>query len=97
MGISNQQRITDRKTAEEMIAAIKSMDNGERIQFLKYLFHHHFDSRFGEDRDIASQNQIEDALDRQLSEDEMLVMKIAYGNGYFTGGKDGMEKVLKRY
>jgi len=27
----------------------------------------------------------------------MLVMKIAYRNGYFRGGKDGMEKVLRGY
>ncbi|WP_332650226.1 hypothetical protein [Lysinibacillus sp. 54212] len=95
MGTSNNQSITNQKTAEEMINALQNMNNGERIKFLEYLFHTHFDSRIGDDPDTASQNQIEDALDRQLSEDEMLVMKIAYGNGYFTGGKDGMEKVLK--
>ena len=83
------------KASEEMIEATKHMDNGERIKYLEYLFHAHFDSRFTDDYDLATKHEIEDVLDRDLTEDEMLVMKIAYGNGYFRGGKDGMEKVLK--
>lgn len=84
-------------TAEQMISLIKGMENIERNKFLEYLFHAHFDSRFTDDYDLATKYQIEDTLDRNLTEDEMLVMKIAYRNGYFRGGKDGMEKVLRGY
>ncbi|MGA3602195.1 hypothetical protein [Lysinibacillus agricola] len=82
-------------TAEQMITLIKNMENIDRNKFLEYLFHAHFDSRFTGDYEMASKYQIDDVLDRDLTEDELLVMKIAYGNGYFRGGKDGMEKVLK--
>ncbi|MEB2282600.1 hypothetical protein LAV73_21980 [Lysinibacillus xylanilyticus] len=82
-------------TAEQMISLIKDMENIERNKFLEYLFHAHFDSRFTDEYDLAIKHEIEDVLDRDLTEVEMLVMKIAYENGYFIGGKDGMEKVLK--
>lgn len=85
------------KASEEMIEATKHMDNGERIKYLEYLFHSHFDSRFTDDYGLATKHEIEDVFDRDLTEDELLVMKIAYGNGYFRGGKDGMEKVLRGY
>ncbi|MEK4172170.1 hypothetical protein MHI22_11630 [Lysinibacillus sp. FSL L8-0312] len=78
-----------------MISLIKVMKNGEHNKFLEYLFHAQFDSRITEDYDLATKHEIEDVLNRDLTEDERLVMKIAYGNGYFRGGKDGMEKVLK--
>lgn len=84
-------------TAEQTISLIKDMENGERNKFLEYLFHAHFDSRFTDDYDLATKHEIEDALDRDLTEDEMLVMKVAYRNGYFRGGKDGVEKVLRGY
>jgi len=80
--------------AGQMISLIKDMENIERNKFLEYLFHTHFDSRFADDYELATKHEIEDVLDRDLTEDERLVMKIAYGNGYFRGGKDGMEKVL---
>jgi len=82
-------------TAEQMISLIKGMENIERNKFLEYLFHAHLDSRFTKDYDLATKHEIEDVLDRDLTEDEMLIMKKAYGNGYFRGGKDGMDKVLK--
>lgn len=82
-------------TAEQMISLTRNMENGQRIDFLEYLFHAHFDSRFVGDVDLVIKNRIEDSLDRDLTEDERLVMKIAYESGYFRGGKDGMEKVLK--
>ncbi|MFM9532393.1 hypothetical protein [Lysinibacillus sp. IITD104] len=85
------------KTAEQMISLVKDMENGERNKFLEYLFHAHFDSRTTDDYDLATLNQIEDNLDRDLTEEEMLIMNIAYGNGYFRGGKDGIDKVLKGY
>ncbi|WDV07136.1 hypothetical protein [Lysinibacillus irui] len=84
-------------TAEQMISLIKDMENIERNKFLEYLFHTHFDSRFTGDYEMATKNQIDDILDRDLTEDELLVMNIAYCNGYFRGGKDGMEKVLRKY
>ncbi len=65
--------------------------------FLEYLFHAHFDSRFTGDNKMATKYQIDDILDRDLTEGELLVMKITYCNGYFRGGKDGMEKVLRGY
>lgn len=68
------------------------MENIERNKFLEYLFHTHFYSRFTGDYDLANKHEIEDTLDRDLTEDELHVMKIAYGNGYFSGGKDGAER-----
>ena len=82
-------------TAAQIISLIKDMENIERNKFLEYLFHTHFDSRFTGDYDLATKHEIEDVLNHDIKEDEMLVMKISYGNGYFRGGKDGMEKVLK--
>ena len=82
-------------TAEKMIVLIEDMENIERNKFLEYLFHAHFDSRFTDDYEMATKYQIDDVLDRDLTEDELFVMKIAYGNGYFIGGKDGMGQVLK--
>lgn len=96
-GIRQEKQVVTSKTAEQMISLIKDMANGERNDFLEYLFHTHFDSRSTGDYELATKYQIEDTLDRDLSEDELLVMKIAYGNGYFTGGKDGMEKLLRGY
>ncbi|KON89672.1 hypothetical protein AF332_24520 [Sporosarcina globispora] len=89
--------MTDEKqmTAEEMIKFIKNMENGQRIKFLDYLFHAHFDSRSRGDMSLATRYYIEDYLDRTLTEEEIEIMKLAYDNGYFVGGKDGMEKVLK--
>lgn len=84
-------------TAEKMISLIKDMENIERNKFLEYLFYTHFDSRFTDDYDLATEHQVVDTLDRDLTEDELLVMKVAYGNGYFRGGKDGMDKVLRGY
>lgn len=94
-GIRQEKQVVTSKTAEQMISLINDMENGERNKFLEYLFHTHFDSRFTDDYDLATKHEIDDVLDRDLTDDELLVMKIAYGNGYFRGGKDGMEKVLK--
>lgn len=82
-------------TAFQMIESIKNMDNDQRIKFLEYLFHAHFDSRPIADMNLATKNYIEDNLDRNLSEEEVLIMKLAYDNGYDFGCKDGMERVLK--
>lgn len=89
--------VPEMKSADEMKTLINNMENVERNKFLEYLFNAHFDSRFTDDYDLATKYQIEDTLDRDLTEDELLVMKIAYGNGYFRGGKDGMDKVLRGY
>lgn len=89
--------VSEMKSAEQMISLTQNMENGQRIEFLEYLFHAHFDSRFKDDYDLATKHEIEDVLDRDLTEDELLAMKIAYGNGYFRGGKDGMDKVLRGY
>ncbi|MCH7320285.1 hypothetical protein LZ480_00165 [Solibacillus sp. MA9] len=83
--------------ADQMISLIKSMENIERNKFLEYLFYTHFDSRFTDDYDLAKKYQVEDTLNRDLTEDELLVMKVAYGNGYFRCGKEGMDKVLRGY
>lgn len=96
-GIRQEKQVVTSKTAEQMISLIKDMENVERNKFLEHLFHAHFDSRSTDDYDLATLNQIEDNLDRDLTEEEMLIMNIAYGNGYFRGGKDGIDKVLKGY
>lgn len=82
-------------TADQMIEAIKNMENGERIKFLEYLFHAHFDSRSKGDMNQATKNDIEDYLDRNLTEEELQIMKLAYDNGYHVGCKNGMEQALK--
>ncbi|MBD8522305.1 hypothetical protein [Lysinibacillus fusiformis] len=71
------------------------MENIERNKFLEDLYHNYFDSRVTGDYDLATINQIEDNLERDLTEEEMFIMNIAYWNGYFSGGKDGMDKALK--
>lgn len=63
-------------TAEQMISLIKNMENIDRNKFLEYLFHAHFDSRFTGDNKMATKYQIDDILDRDLTEGELLVMKI---------------------
>lgn len=89
------QQLVESIYVDQMIVLMKNMENGKRIEFLEYLFHNHFDSRSTGDNELATKYQIEDTLERDLTEDEKLVMKIAYANGYFTGGKDGIDKVLK--
>lgn len=86
--ISQGQQVDMHKTSEQMIAPI---ENGQRLD----LFFNHSDLRFKGDYELETKYQIENTLDRDLTEDEKLVMKIAYGKGYFIGGKDGMDKVLK--
>lgn len=82
-------------TAEQMISCMKDMENGERIKFLEYLYHAHFNSGQPiEDMILAVRNHIEDYIDRDLTEEENLVMKLAYDNSYWVGFKNGMEKAL---
>lgn len=90
--------MTDEKqmTAEEMITFMKNMDNGQRNKFLEYLSHTHFNSGQPiEDMILAVRYHIEDYIDRNLSEEEIEIMKLAYENGYDVGVNIGMEKVFK--
>lgn len=96
-GIIQGQQIVTPKTVEQVISIIQDMGNEERNKILEYLFHADFGLRDTVNHDLATINQIEDNLDRDLTEEEMLITKIAYWNGYFSGGKDGMDKVLKGY
>lgn len=81
--------------AEQMADLMNNMENGERILFLEYLFHNHFDIRPTGDRIVATTNYIEDQLDRELTAEELEVMKLAYDTAYGFGCKDGMDKALK--
>lgn len=81
--------------ANEMIEAMRNMENGERVKFLEYLFHNHFDNRRKDDMNVATKNRIKDYIDRNLTEEETLIMKLAYEIGHNVGCKDGAEKVLK--
>ncbi|PGT75540.1 hypothetical protein [Priestia megaterium] len=81
--------------AEQMISFMENMDNGERLTFLEYLFHNHFDIRPTGNRIVATTNYIEDQLDRKLTAEELEIMKLAYDTAYGFGCKDGMDKALK--
>lgn len=82
--------------AEQMIIHTKNMENGERIEFLHYLSDTHF-KRWEptEDMILPVQYHIEDRIDRNLSEEEIEIMTVAYRNGYSIGFDAGMEKVFK--
>lgn len=82
-------------TAEQMITFMKEMENGQRIEFLKYLFLNNFDSRVNIDMVLATRNHIEDYLERTLTKEEMKIIELAYETGYQRGIKDGVEKLLK--
>ncbi|MBK3497407.1 hypothetical protein JFL43_21855 [Viridibacillus sp. YIM B01967] len=82
--------------AERMISFMKNMENGERLLFLEYLSNNHFNSGQPiEDMILAVRNHIEDYLDRNLSEEEIEIMNLAYKNGHGVGFNVGMEKALK--
>lgn len=83
-------------TAEQMISYMKNMENGERLLFLEYLSNNHFNSGQPiKDMNLATKNYIEDYLDRNLSEEEIEIMKLAYKTGHGVGFNIGMEKALK--
>ncbi|MFP3726959.1 hypothetical protein U8V72_17425 [Priestia filamentosa] len=84
-----------KKTSEEMIEYMKNMNNVEKNKYLEWLFHEHFDTRAGANLILATQHHLEDDLQRDLTEDEMHVMKFSYEAAYHRGGKDGVEKALK--
>ncbi|MEH7018082.1 MULTISPECIES: hypothetical protein [Bacillus] len=44
---------------------------------------------------LATRNYIEDYMDRKLTEEEILIMNLAYDNGYSVGWTNGMDNVLK--
>lgn len=82
--------------AEQMIKSMKEMENGERIKFLEWLYHNHFYSgEITADMSEAVHYYIEDRIDRELTEGELEVMKLAYREGYNTGHRDGIKQALK--
>lgn len=81
--------------AEQMADLMNNMENGERILFLEYLFHNHFDTRPTGNRIVATTNYIEDQLDRELTAEELEIMKLTYDTAYGFGCKDGIDKALK--
>lgn len=84
------------KTATEMIQYMKDMDNGERIELLIYLFDNHFNHRPTKgDMSVETKHYIEDYIDRDLTEDETLIMKLAYDTGYSKGCFNGRDQVIK--
>lgn len=46
------------KTYEDMISLMKNMDNAEKIKYLEWLCHNHFDSRSNGDIKLATRNYI---------------------------------------
>ncbi|MFE9079839.1 hypothetical protein [Bacillus mobilis] len=78
--------------AEQIIKLKKNMDNGERIKYLDLLFHKHFDSRSKGDMTLATTNYIEDYIDRNLTEEGILIMKLAYENCYSVGCENEIEQ-----
>lgn len=78
-----------------MIKSMKDMENGERIKFLEYLYNAHFNSRPNVDMNLATKNHIEGYIDRDLTEEETIIMKLAYDTGYGVGFNIGMEKAFK--
>ena len=87
--------MTNKMNAEQMADLMNNMENGERILFLEYLFHNYFDMRPTGDMVVTTTNYIEDRLDRELTAEELEVMKLAYDTGYGLGCKHGLEKALK--
>lgn len=83
------------KTCEKMIEYMNFMENSERIEFLSYLFHNHFDSRTIGKVSTATMAYIEGYLQRKLTDEEIVIMKLAYDWGHFAGKKRGMKQVLK--
>lgn len=82
-------------TENQMIELMKNMENGERIQFLDWLYNNHFNSRPIGDMTLATKNHIENYLDRNLTEEEIEIMKLAYKNGYGVGCDKGIKQALK--
>ena len=72
-------------TCEEMIEYVKHMENSERIKFLDYLFHSHSDSRIQRGVSTATRAYIEGYLGRKLTDEEIVILKLAYDWGHFTG------------
>lgn len=68
------------------------MENGERIKLLEELFHKHYDNRPNGDVRVATKNYIEDYFEKNLTEDEIKLMNIAYDEGFQTGWKSTYDK-----
>ena len=84
-------------SATQMVDLLKNMNNGERIDFLGWLYDNYFNSKPVQDTPLvtkATNNHIEDYLDRDLTEDELNVIKLAYEDGYYAGCHKGRKQVL---
>lgn len=44
---------------------------------------------------LVVRDHIEDHIDRNLTEEEATIMKLAYENGHWVGFNNGMKKLLK--
>lgn len=83
-------------TAEQMISFMKNMENGQRYEFLHYLNENHF--KRGEPMEnmtLAVRYRIEDDLDRDLTVEELSILKQAYDHGYSVGYDFGLIKGFK--
>ncbi|MBK0072366.1 hypothetical protein [Bacillus sp. S56] len=85
----------DQKTCEEMIEYMKHMENSERGRFLDHLLHNHVDSSAMRNVSTATRAYIEGYLQRELTDEEFIIMKLAYAWGHFVGGRNGIKQVLK--
>ncbi|GAB6620011.1 TPA: hypothetical protein ACOQ39_004093 [Bacillus cereus] len=83
----------DQKTCEEMIKYMKHMENSERFRLLDYLFHNHSDSKRPVGVSAPTKAYIEGYLERKLTIDEIVILKLAYDWGHFVGEERGMKQV----
>ncbi|MDA2548327.1 hypothetical protein CN419_15960 [Bacillus cereus] len=81
------------KSVEEMIEYMKHMENSERGRFLDYLLHNHVDSSTMRNVSTATRAYIEGYLQRELTDEEIIIMKLAYDWGHFVGEKRRMKQV----
>lgn len=84
-----------KKTCGKMIEYMNFMENSERIEFLSYLFQNHFDSNIQDGVSRPTRAYIEGYLQRKLTDEEIVIMRLAYDWGHFIGEKSGMKQVLK--
>lgn len=90
--VTGEETNDNQMTAEQILKAMEIMDNGERIKLLEALFHKHYDNRPNGDLILATKNYIEDYLDRNLTEEEIKLLDLAYDEGYRAGWKSMFDK-----
>ncbi|HHL3302548.1 TPA: hypothetical protein ACQ444_003262 [Bacillus cereus] len=83
----------ERITCKEMIEYMENMENGESSRFLYHLFHKYSDSTVRVGVNAPTKAYIEGYLERNITSDEIAIMKLAYDWGHFVGEKRRMKQV----